>query len=121
MFILFDFFANTTGTLKCIAATHAIPIPEDIDHYDKEKFREFDNMYLESFYYTFYSKEAMPPKESGKNGPKVAVVLGGQAGAGKSSLVADTKREFQDAGRRIVLIDDDQYRKLYQSKFDNSM
>lgn len=92
---------------------YAIPIPEDIDHYDKEKFREFDNMYLESFYYTFYSKEAMPPKESGKNGPKVAVVLGGQAGAGKSSLVADTKREFQDAGRRIVLIDDDQYRKLY--------
>lgn len=92
---------------------YAIPIPEDIENYDKEKYREFDNMYLESFYYTFYSKEEARSKDNSENDNKVAVVLGGQAGAGKSSLVADTKREFRDEGRRIVLIDDDQYRKLY--------
>lgn len=54
-------------------------------------------MYLESFYYTFYSKEAMPPKESGKKEPKVAVVLGGQAGAGilrknSSRIIKNRKR-----------------------------
>lgn len=92
---------------------YAVPIPEDIENYNKEKYREFDNMYLESFYYTFYSKEESRSKDNSENDNKVAVVLGGQAGAGKSSLAADTKREFRDEGRRIVLIDDDQYRKLY--------
>lgn len=91
---------------------YGIPIPENIFEYDKEMYREFDVMYLQSFYNTFYSKESINSQEN-KDRRKIAVVLGGQTGAGKSSLVSETKREFLNAGRRIVLIDDDQYRKLY--------
>ena len=39
--------------------------------------------------------------------------MGGQAGAGKSALVAEAKRNFKNDGRRIIVIDDDQYRKFY--------
>lgn len=90
---------------------YGIPVPKDIENYDKEIYKEFDNMYLESLYSTFYSMEDKTNEPKG-NG-KVAVVLGGQTGAGKSSLIADTKRNLQKEGRRIVVIDDDQYRKLY--------
>lgn len=99
-------------TLEEALKQYGIPIPENIFEYDKEIYREFDTMYLQSFYNTFYSKDNIAPQEH-SNGRKVAVVLGGQTGAGKSSLVSETKREFKDIGRRIVLIDDDQYRRLY--------
>lgn len=93
---------------------YAIPIPEDIHDYDKETYREFDNMYLKSFYSTFYSDNDSTTRiRNVETGNNVAVVLGGQIGAGKSSLVADTKRKFMQEGRRIVLVDDDQYRKFY--------
>ena len=102
---------------------YAIPIPEDIENYDKEVYREFDNMYLRSFYETFHITEEEQRRlaeariahklDTTLRESKIAVVLGGQAGAGKSSLVSDTKRKFIGMGRRIVLIDDDQYRQLY--------
>lgn len=102
---------------------YAIPIPEDLEDYDKEIYREFDNMYLRSFYETFHitaeeekrlaEKRAKFNAKTNMGESKIAVVLGGQAGAGKSSLVSDTKRKFIGMGRRIVLIDDDQYRQLY--------
>lgn len=96
---------------------YGIPIPENIFEYDKEKYREFDNMYLESFYNTFYSKDNILPKQEDLNKKScIAVVLGGQTGAGKSSLVSETKMQFRNLGRRIVLIDDDQYRSLYPYK-----
>ena len=99
-------------TKKEAIEKYSIPIPSDFNNYNKEEFREFDNMYLESFYSTFYEPDLK--KMNVKNSEeKVAIVLGGQAGAGKSSLVADAKRKFKDTGRRIVIIDDDEYRKFY--------
>lgn len=96
---------------------YGIPIPENIFEYDKEKYREFDNMYLESFYNTFYSKDNISPKHENSNKNScIAVILGGQVGAGKSSLVSETKMQFRNLGRRIILIDDDQYRSLYPYK-----
>ena len=96
---------------------YGIPIPENIFEYDKEKYREFDNMYLESFYNTFYSKDNIVQKQEDSNKKScIAVVLGGQVGAGKSSLVSETKMQFRNLGRRIILIDDDQYRSLYPYK-----
>ena len=99
-------------TLEEAMNKYGIPIPENIYEYDKEIYREFDVMYLQSFYNTFYSKENITAQPHDYRN-KVAVVLGGQTGAGKSSLVSATKREFKNAGRRIILIDDDQYRRLY--------
>ena len=99
-------------TKKEAIEKYSIPIPLDFENYNKEEVREFDNMYLESFYSTFYEPDLKKINTSGSK-DKVAIVLGGQAGAGKSSLVADAKRKFKDTGRRIVVIDDDEYRKFY--------
>ena len=98
-------------TLTEALKKYGIPVPDNIYDYDKEKYSEFDNMYLKSFYDTFYT--AGRNNKSVGDGKKIAVVLGGQTGAGKSALVAETKREFEKNGRRIVLIDDDSYRSLY--------
>ena len=92
---------------------YGIPIPEDTENYDKEIYKKFDNMYLRSFYNTFYSEENDKADSSNGDRIKTAVVLGGQTGAGKSSLVAETMREFEEEGKRIVLVDDDQYRRFY--------
>lgn len=92
---------------------YGIPIPEDTENYYKEIYKKFDNMYLRSFYNTFYSEENDKADSSNGDRIKTAVVLGGKTGAGKSSLVAETMREFEDVGKRIVLVDDDQYRRFY--------
>lgn len=100
-------------TKKEAMEKYSIPIPTDFNNYNKEEFREFDNMYLESFYSTFYEQNLRRINLQNTSQKKVAIVLGGQAGAGKSSLVAEAKRKFKDTGRRIVVIDDDEYRKFY--------
>lgn len=92
---------------------YSIPIPKDYEKYDKEEYREFDNMFLESFYSTFYNPDNKKTELNKENKELVAIVLGGQAGAGKSSLVADAKIKFKDTGRRIIVIDDDEYRKYH--------
>lgn len=99
-------------TLEDAMNKYAIPIPSNVNEYDKEEYREFDNVFLKSFYNTFYTKDDINI-ERNKIKTKVAVVLGGQTGAGKSSLVAETKRDFAKTNRRIALIDDDVYRKMY--------
>ena len=77
------------------------------------KYEEFHNMYLKSFYITFHKahKEIQNKKRSIANSE--AVVLGGQAGAGKGGLAIVAKQEFWSQGKEIVLIDDDEYRKCY--------
>lgn len=100
-------------TLEEAMKRYSIPIPENIYDYDEEKYKEFHKMYLSSFYETFYSNEKMIPLRNDSENVRMAVVLGGQTGAGKSALIAETKKEFKANGRNIVLIDDDQYRKLY--------
>lgn len=93
---------------------YSIPIPVDFNNYNKEEYIEFDKMFLESFYTTFYDYDnANLEGNNITKDNKIAIVLGGQAGAGKSSLVADANRKFKDEGRRIVVIDDDAYRKFY--------
>ena len=94
---------------------YGIPVPEDIFNYDETKYREFHEMYLKSFYSTFCSSK--PKEKNDKNKIHVAVVLGGQIGAGKGSLVAETKRTFKSEGNEdIILIDDDQYRQFYPNR-----
>lgn len=101
-------------TLEEAMERYSIPIPENIEKYDKEQYEKFDEIYLKSFYETFYTPKFQKNSEKSKtNHKKTAIVLGGQTGAGKSSLIAETKREFQNQGRRVVLIDDDNYRKFY--------
>ncbi|MBR3255080.1 MAG: zeta toxin family protein [Clostridia bacterium] len=106
---------------------YRIPIPIDSEFYSEkyinyfknknseidqqlERFRPFQEMYIKSFYATFYKSEENK-KLSDKNAK--AVVLGGQTGAGKSGLVSLSKREFLDNGEQIYLIDDDLFRKFY--------
>lgn len=92
---------------------YGIPVPENIDEYDPKDYPEFHQMYLSSLYETFgISKE----NSNGNGGKKIAVVLGGQIGAGKSSLVAHTKGEFKEQGGNIVLVDDDNYRQYYPKR-----
>ena len=77
------------------------------------KYEEFHTMYLRSFYITFHKahKEIQKKRKSIANSE--AVVLGGQAGAGKGGLVILAKKEFLKQGKEIFLIDDDEYRKCY--------
>lgn len=103
---------------------YAINVPTDAEFYSEEyqmyfkegqkngkfeKYRQFQNMYNKSFYTTFYNK--------GTKGLSVAnskaVVLGGQTGAGKSSLVHVAQAEFEAQNMGIYLIDDDIYRMFY--------
>lgn len=78
-----------------------------------EKYSEFNIMYKKSEYATFhkYINEIINNSDSLVN--YEAVVLGGQAGAGKGSLSSLAIREFDKKGKSIILIDDDQYRKFY--------
>ena len=84
---------------------------ENSKEYDLEfeKYRPFDEMYKKSFLVTFGEKI---DKNMG-NANRVAVVLGGQSGAGKTSLVNLTSREAMLKNNSFYVIDDDQYRKFY--------
>lgn len=107
---------------------YSIAVPTDEEFYSKEyneyfsegnpeyrerfeKYRDFNEMYAKSFYITFYSSNQNKGDRTINNSH--AVVLGGQAGAGKSSLVSVAKEEAHNRGMEIFLIDDDQYRQFY--------
>jgi hypothetical protein len=77
-----------------------------------EKYRRFHEIYIESLYQTFHV-DGNARRTSTRN----AVVLGGQAGAGKTALSIAAKREYaEDLGKHLFLIDDDIYRHLYPRK-----
>ena len=80
-----------------------------------EKYRDFQEMYNKSFLLTF--RDTI---EESTNRERLAVVLGGQAGAGKTNLVILTNKEATLQNRRYYLIDDDQYRKFYP-RYDEIM
>ena len=100
-------------TLKEAMKKYGIPVPENIEAYDPTEYPEFHKMYLSSLFETF-GVSAQNNEVGGHK--KIAVVLGGQIGAGKSSLVAHTKREFDEQGRNIVLVDDDAYRQYFPNR-----
>ncbi len=77
------------------------------------KYEEFHMMYLKSFYITFSKAHKELQKERKTIANSEAVVLGGQAGAGKGGLAILAKKEFEAQGKAIFLIDDDEYRKCY--------
>lgn len=82
----------------------------------REKFGEYEEfhlMYLKSFYITFHKAQKELQKERKTIANSEAVVLGGQAGAGKGGLAIVAKKEFAARGKEIFLIDDDEYRKCY--------
>ena len=77
------------------------------------KYEEFHKMYIESFYVTFYRAQRKFNSKNKSIANSEAVILGGQVGAGKGGLVSVAKREFEEQGKEVFLIDDDQYRKFY--------
>ncbi len=76
-----------------------------------ERYSPFENMYRQCEYMTFGKIINGSPEKTFKNAK--AIVLGGQAGAGKSALVSVALREAQAKNTELCLIDDDEYRKLY--------
>lgn len=81
-----------------------------------ERYREFDEMYKKSFIATFGENAFNDPKYKGR----LAVVLGGQTGAGKTGLVTLTNREALLSNKAYYIIDDDQFRKFYP-RYDEIM
>ena len=107
---------------------YAIAVPTDEEFYSMEyqeyfknskkngkfeKYRNFQEMYTKSFYATFYTQDCENGGKKLSIRDSEAVVLGGQAGAGKSSLSHVAKKEFHDKGKEIFVIDDDMYRLFY--------
>ena len=79
---------------------------QDLERY-KDDSQKFKRMLEESKLHTFgLSRTATTEK-------KIAVVLAGQIGGGKSSLVADSAFKLNEIGQDVVIIDDDQYRSYY--------
>ena len=82
--------------------------PQGKEHF--ERYRQFQEIYTKSFYVTFKQNQ---DEEGLSTADSQAVVLGGQAGAGKTALVHVAKREFKAQGKKVFLIDDDMYRMFY--------
>ena len=79
-----------------------------------EVFRQFQEIYVQSLYQTFHKSD-----NSSVANTRNAVVLGGQAGAGKTSLSMAAKREYlSEFGKHLFLIDDDIYRHLFPNGDD---
>lgn len=79
---------------------------QDIERYNID-ISKFKKMLEESKLHTFgLSRPATTEK-------KLAIVLAGQIGGGKSSLVADSTLKLNEVDQDVVVIDDDQYRNYY--------
>ena len=72
---------------------------------------EFETMYKKAELLTFsnISPEKCKP---------FAIMLGGQPGAGKTGLVLKTKKEFEKAGKDLIVFDLDSYRGLYKDAIE---
>ena len=86
--------------LKEAIERYGIAVPDNIEEYDKKQFTEFERMYLGSLYNTFYENNQKVDSSNGKS--RMTVVLGGQTGAGKSSLIAETKRELEKEQKKLL-------------------
>lgn len=112
-------------TLEEAKKKYSIDVPSDEMFYSKEyqeyfagktttvnltyeKYRCFQEIYKKSFLVTFGGNI-----QNKSNAERLAIVLGGQTGAGKTGLVNLTNREALLQNRHFFLIDDDQYRKFY--------
>ena len=90
---------------------YGIHVPTDLEFYSQEykdffekrrrspeltekfsKYEEFNKMYIKSFYATFYSSQRDLQKEKITIANSEAVILGGQAGAGKSRTSFSCKK-----------------------------
>lgn len=79
---------------------------QDLERYNEDS-QKFKRMLEESKLHTFgLSSPATTEK-------KIAVVLAGKIGGGKSGLVADSAYKLNEIGQDVVVIDDDQYRNYY--------
>jgi len=90
--------------------------PETINP-EMEQYRQFHEMYIVAQYITF-TKPFQATPSLVKSSSREAVVLGGQAGAGKTALSILAIKEFEEKGKHIYLIDDDLYRALYPRRGD---
>lgn len=81
--------------------------------YAKEKYemteQELEDMYQRIRGLIFYN--CIPEQ----NGKPVAIITGGQPGAGKSGCVIEAKRELADKGKESIVLDVDVYRGLYKN------
>lgn len=90
--------------------------PEVVDP-ELEKYRQFQEMYIVAQYITFTKPFQANPYQVNSSS-REAVVLGGQAGAGKTALSILAIKEFEQRRKNIYLIDDDLYRALYPRRGD---
>ena len=72
---------------------------------------ELEEMYLKVHLLTFQGVEAASDKP-------IAIVIGGQPGAGKSGLVIKSKNEFNIMKKEAILLDLDLYRGLYKNSIE---
>lgn len=75
------------------------------------KEKEFQEMYLKVKEDVFYEKK--PPSVN-----PIGIITGGQPGAGKSSIVIKSKREFSMKNRNPIILDGDTYRGLYKNSIE---
>ena len=72
---------------------------------------EFEEIYLYAKKITF--KHYIPTP-----GKPIAIFTGGQPGAGKSSIILKTKKEFIELNKNLIVLDLDLYRGLYKKSFE---
>lgn len=72
---------------------------------------EFEEMYQQAK--TLIIGKCKPAKET-----PMAIITGGQPGAGKIGLVLKSKREMKEKGKDTVIIDSDSYRGLYKRSIE---
>jgi putative protein kinase ArgK-like GTPase of G3E family len=75
---------------------------------------EFEEMYLQARKITFANY--IPT-----HGRPIAIFTGGQPGAGKSSLVLKTKKEFLEMNKDLIVLDLDMFRGLHKKSLEIAM
>lgn len=78
---------------------------EEIKKYYKLNDEEYEKMYQEARQVAFYDAESYESP--------VAIIIGGQTGAGKGGIDVYSTQEFTSQGKKSIVIDDDGYRMLH--------